>query len=197
MATIGQRIRQRRKEIKMSQEELAIKLKYSSRTSVSKIERGDRQVPIQKVAEFADVLGTTTAWLMGWKTEEEKAMQDVLPLTEKKIVLEDGSEMKVGMPILGNITADFVFAVKDDAMVNAKIGQGDIAFIRKANVPNGGIGLVSVKGKTTIRRIFRDEENHKLILSAENPNFPPLFFANNELKDVAVVGRVVAVLIEI
>ena len=44
--TIGQRIKQRREELQMSQEELATKLGFKSRSSVNKIEL-DKQAPRQ------------------------------------------------------------------------------------------------------------------------------------------------------
>lgn len=197
MSSMGERIKQRRKELKISQEELSSKLGFESRSSISKIEKGFRRVPINRVDDFADALQTTTAWIMGWESQTEQGMTDTTPVVGRKFVSENGSFVEVGIPILNDITADFAFKVKDDSMINAKLGKGDIAFIRKTVIENGDIALVTVKGSNIIRRVFNDDAEHKMILTAENPKYPPQMFINNEFKDIAVLGKVVAVLSEI
>lgn len=68
---IGDRIKLRREELGMSQEELAKKVGYKSRSSVNKIEIDGRGLPQKKIALFAKALQTTPAYLMGWESEEE------------------------------------------------------------------------------------------------------------------------------
>lgn len=63
--TIGDRMRARRLELGLSQEEVAIKLGYKSRSSVNKMENS-RTLPINKVERAAIVLECTPAYLMGW-----------------------------------------------------------------------------------------------------------------------------------
>lgn len=70
--TIGERIKQRRTELGLSQEEVANKLGYKSRTSVFKVEQGITDLPLSKVKEFAKVLKTSPSYLMGWAEEENK-----------------------------------------------------------------------------------------------------------------------------
>ena len=91
MKTIGQRIRDRRKELDMSQEELAAKLGYKHKSSIGKIENGQQDIVQSKVVEIAHALDTTVAFLMGWEEEEvlrqlaaNKAFHDELdPLIEQ------------------------------------------------------------------------------------------------------------------
>lgn len=71
--SIGKRIRQRRENLKMSQDELAQLLGYKSRSSVAKIEKDGRGLPQNKIAEIAKHLHTTPAYIMGWEHEEEQA----------------------------------------------------------------------------------------------------------------------------
>ena len=54
-----------------TQEELAKLLDFSSKSSISNIERG-RDLPIDKVSIIAKTLGTTEAYLMGWERDPEK-----------------------------------------------------------------------------------------------------------------------------
>ena len=64
--TIGDRIKQRRMELGMSQEELAHKLGYKSRSSVNKIELGGQNLTQKKIKKIADALDTTPDYIMGW-----------------------------------------------------------------------------------------------------------------------------------
>jgi transcriptional regulator with XRE-family HTH domain len=64
--TLGERVKLRRKELGMSQEELALKAGYASRTSVNKIELGKQNPPVSVIPALAAALHTTPAQLMGW-----------------------------------------------------------------------------------------------------------------------------------
>lgn len=68
--TVGQRIAARRKELKMTQEELAKKLGYKSRSSVNKIELEWAEVPLSKIEKVAAALDCDAGYLMGWSEEK-------------------------------------------------------------------------------------------------------------------------------
>lgn len=63
----GERIKLQRAVLGMSQTELAKKLGYSEKSAISKIENGQTEPPVSKVQQFADVLQTSVAYLMGWR----------------------------------------------------------------------------------------------------------------------------------
>lgn len=71
--TLGEKVKLKREELNLSQEELAEKMNYKSKTSIHKIEVGITDLPLSKVKELAAVLKTTPAYLMGW--EEEKTQE--------------------------------------------------------------------------------------------------------------------------
>ena len=71
MPEIGKRIRTRREELGITQEELASKLGYKSKTTIAKIENGTNDIVQSKVIEFAQALDTTPAYLMGWTQYNE------------------------------------------------------------------------------------------------------------------------------
>ena len=75
---IGERIKKRRLDLKLSQEEIAQSLGYTSRSSISKIESGKNDIPHSKVADFAEALQTTPVYLMGLsdKPESFKSVED-------------------------------------------------------------------------------------------------------------------------
>ena len=67
---IGDRIRLRRTELKWSQRELADKMGYNHST-ITRIETGKIDISQSRVVQFAEVLGVSIAYLMGWEEDEE------------------------------------------------------------------------------------------------------------------------------
>ena len=63
---VGERIKQKRLELNMSQDELAKKVGYKSRSSINKIETM-RDLPLKKVTKMARALGCSESYLMGWE----------------------------------------------------------------------------------------------------------------------------------
>lgn len=66
MSTIGNRIRKRREELGLSQDELGKRIGYKSRSSINKIELGHRNLTQSKIKAIADALETTPSYIMGW-----------------------------------------------------------------------------------------------------------------------------------
>lgn len=82
--TIGERIKARRDELGMSQEELAHKIGYKSKTSINKIELCIQELRQSKIKQIADALQTTPAYIMGWKeTEEDQQLKKCRELFKK------------------------------------------------------------------------------------------------------------------
>ncbi len=69
MPDIGKRIKAKRIELGMTQEDLANKLGYKSKTTIAKIENGTNDITQSRVVDFANVLNTTPAYLMGWNNK--------------------------------------------------------------------------------------------------------------------------------
>lgn len=84
--TVGERIKQRRLELEMTQDELAKKLGYASRVSVNKYELG-RTMPLDRLEKFAEVLQCSPSFLMGWdegeQTDKEKLIDIFNELSEE------------------------------------------------------------------------------------------------------------------
>lgn len=69
---IGLRIRRLRLLKAMTQDDLAKKVGYTSRSSINKIEKGMVDLPRSKIVELAEALDTTASYLMGWEEEPKK-----------------------------------------------------------------------------------------------------------------------------
>ena len=70
MEQLYKNIKNRREELGMSQNELAAKIGYTTRSSVNKIEKGLVNLPYQKIVLFAHALQTTPSELTGWSRSE-------------------------------------------------------------------------------------------------------------------------------
>lgn len=69
---IGDRIKYRREQLGMSQDELARRLGYKSRSSINKIEKDASGLPQTKIVAIANVLQTTPSYIMGWQEVQKK-----------------------------------------------------------------------------------------------------------------------------
>ncbi|MBQ7792811.1 MAG: helix-turn-helix domain-containing protein [Clostridia bacterium] len=91
------RIRSRREELGMSQDELAKKLGYKSRSSINKIEMGINDVTQSKIVAFADALSVSPGYLMGWEG-------DAAPVKTVAPALTDDT---VTFPVVGDVAAGY------------------------------------------------------------------------------------------
>lgn len=80
--SIGQRIKSRREELGMSQEDLAHKIGYKSKSSINKIELDIQQLRQSKIKQIADALETTTDYIMGWSEKEKGETQEQHTVTD-------------------------------------------------------------------------------------------------------------------
>lgn len=75
----GERVRARRIELGLSQEELAKSLGYTSRSTINKIENGTNDVVQTKVVDFARALDTTIPYLMAWDENSDIYKDQLVP----------------------------------------------------------------------------------------------------------------------
>ena len=89
MATynIGEIIKKRREELGMSQDELAKKLGYKSRSSIYKIEIGENDIPHSKIDSFAAALKVSHGYLLGW---DDNVSQTTIGFDDEIIDLDTG-----------------------------------------------------------------------------------------------------------
>ena len=75
-------------------------------------------------------------------------------------------------------------------MVNARIHDGDIVYIRQQPmVNNGEIAAVLIGEEATLKRVYASPNT--LILQAANPNYEPMVFAGEQLESVRILGKAV------
>lgn len=90
-----------------------------------------------------------------------------------------------------DIHADFALRCRGDSMINARIFDGDLVYIREQpTVENGQIAAVYVEDETTLKKV-KFYSDH-IILQAENPAFPPIYLYKEEMNSLRILGLAVA-----
>ena len=84
--TIYDRIRELRISHNMSQDDLARAMGYKDRSMITKIESGKVDISRTKIMEFARILNTTPAYLMGWADELEENIGATAQTSESRII---------------------------------------------------------------------------------------------------------------
>ena len=194
------RIRIRREALGMSQEELAFKLGYESRSSINKIELGKADISQSKIKAFADALDTTVAYLMGWDVPEQPIPPGFEPLPKMSLVPRVGA-IACGEPILAeqNIEtydkipedwrADFTLVCEGDSM-EPRVKDGDVVAIRtQPTVENGEIAAVRIDGEAALKHVYHYPD--RLVLQPENPAFPPIVLVGEEINRAVIEGKAV------
>lgn len=105
---IGNRVRLLREELRMSQDELATRLGYKSRSSINKIELGQRNLTQSKIKALADALGVTPAYIMGWTDPLDVVDPDQLA----EIIMTD-AVMTAHIQTLNGLTPEHKYQVYD------------------------------------------------------------------------------------
>ena len=76
-ANLGEMVYQLRQRAGLTQEELAFKVGYKTKSAINKIEQGTRDIPQKKIVAFANALNVAPAALMGWEQAESESSESV------------------------------------------------------------------------------------------------------------------------
>jgi len=104
MANVGKNIAAARKRVGMTQEELAVRVGYKTKSAINKIELGIRDLPQKKIAAFADALGVTPGHLMGWDEKPAEELQGMGAMAAE--VLMDPAALEVMQKYMAMSQAD-------------------------------------------------------------------------------------------
>ncbi len=201
MSVLSTRIRLRREELGMSQEELASRMGYRSKSSITKIEKGINDIPQNKLEDFAAALETSTAWLLGLENGggvipegfETMPRMARVPLVGSiacgtPITAEQNIERYIGVP--ADWHADFALTCHGDSMAPT-IQAGDIVCIRRQpEVEQGEIAAVRIGEEATLKHFHR--QGDAVVLLADNAAVcPPMIYAGPQLAELQIEGRAV------
>lgn len=196
----GENLRRLREDRGLNQTELA-EILGTTKQSVNRYEKKLREPNIKTASEFAKRLGVPLHVLTGEDTFPSLP-DNILPMPNMKKVPLLGT-IACGEPILAaeniedmvnmpeNVDADFALRCKGESMINARIFDGDIVYIKQCpTVANGTIAAVLIGDEATLKRVRLSED--RIILMPENNAFDPLVFIGEEMNTVRILGKAVA-----
>lgn len=197
---IGERIKSRREELGLTQQQLADRLGYKSKSAINKIELGVNDIAQKRIVDFAKALNTSIEYLldMDKKDSEEKPQPVRIPVLGRiaaGIPLEmiedvvDWEEIDAETAKLGPI---FALKVEGHSM-EPRILDGDVVIIhQQEDAESGDIVIASVNGDdATCKRLRKFKDGIELV--PNNPAYAPMFFSNQEIvsKPVRIIGKVI------
>lgn len=167
-----------------------------------KVEPGQEKLTILGLA-----LDVNETWLMGYdvsssRDDTTQSVKNIIPIPEMRKVPLIGT-IACGAPILAaehieeyidiprHINADFALICKGDSMINARIFDGDIVYIRQQDtVDNGEIAAVLIEGEATLKRVQMFEDH--ISLEPDNPQYRPLVYWGEEMNNLRILGKAMA-----
>lgn len=189
----NQIIKQRKKQLHLKIEDI-MAATGASRPSVCRWLSGEtKKISPEKLQKLADVLQTSPDHLLG---------QDHLS-TKKPIlgIVKAGYNMYAEENILGyedvseaeSRQGDFYLRVSGDSMVNARICDGDLLYVKACNdVESGQIAIILIGNEeATVKRVIK--KDHLIILEAANPNIENRYFNEKDIEElpIRIIGRVI------
>lgn len=204
MENIKDIIRNRRKELGLTLLDVAKSCNVSEAT-VSRWESGDiGDMKRSRILSLSKVLKIPTSVIVGDYEEEKINTYNNLYKLSKQSLPMLGS-IACGVPIYADeeresyvmcgtdIKADFCLRCQGDSMINARINDGDIVFIRKQDaVNNGDIAAVIIEDEATLKRFFYYKEQGMAILRAENPKYKDIVITGEQLNSITIIGKAIA-----
>ena len=184
-----------RKDLKLTQEELATKLGFS-RTAISAWEIGRNQPPYEDVKKIANFFNVSVDYLLGADVPKDKRLLPVLGtvkagynyLAEENIIDYIEPSMTISDP-----ANYFGLVVKGDSMAPL-FDEGDYLIVHKTDgdFNTGDIGIVLINGdEATVKKLVKTETG--IELQAFNPYYPAKKYTYEEMQNlpVKVIGVVV------
>ena len=196
-----EKLKELRKAKGLTQQQIATVLNVD-KTRVSKWENGICDPPQYQLVKLANLLEVSVDSLLG-NTSCYGPIPNISAVAKRKIpylgeiacgkpVFAD-EEKGVYFDVCSDLKIDFCLKAKGDSMINARIQDGDIVFIREQSmVNNGEIGAVIIGDEATLKRVYYYPEQNRLMLQAENPAYAPLFYEGTELENIHILGKAVA-----
>lgn len=186
---IGEMIKKRREQLGMSQDELAKKLGYKSRSSINKMELGLQDVPQRKVKDFAKVLSVSIGYLL--EDDQKQINDNLIPIysalscgtgTWVDEIPDDYVSVPESMRFSGRAFANFA----DGDSMTPKIRNGDLLIFQETpQIPSGSVGSFSLNGAYYCKRLKRLPDGSYWLFS-DNPEYDPIPITKND--DFRVLG---------
>ncbi len=196
---LGENIKQARMKAQISQDELAKRLGYKSRSTIAKIESGENDLTQKKVAAFAKALNVSIDFLMDGNGNENNSQGVRIPVLGRIVAgipleaieeIEDYEEIPRKMAASGEF---FALRIKGRSM-EPKLTEGDIVIVRKQeDVDSGDTAIVLVNGDEATVKQIKKTETGIMLIGFNVEVYQPHFYSNEQIEalPVRIIGKVV------
>ena len=180
---------------------LAREAGVSKNTVYSIIKRDNDKVDPAILTRLAHALGVPLSSLYGAE-EPLPSHPDILAVTTQRVPML--GSIACGEPIYaepvvygraddGAPPFDFALRCRGDSMIDARIYDGDVVFIRRQDdVDDGAIAAVMIDDEATLKRVYRLADG-RIELRAANARYAPIILGGeNETRSIRILGRAVA-----
>lgn len=196
---VGEYIKKLRTEAGYSQEQLGFLLGVQ-RAAVQKWECGKVQnLKRETIKKLADIFEVSPSSFIDSDTYPD--VDNILSIPKfnripllgtiacgEPILAQENIDGEVDIP--EQIHADFALRCKGDSMIDARICDGDIVYIRQQPiVDNGQIAAVLIGDEATLKKVYISEG--ALTLMACNTNYAPMVFSGDKLNEIRILGKAV------
>ena len=196
------RMKELRTERNISMKEAARLLNLPYTTYVN-YEKALREPNSETLIDIANFYNTSIDYLLCKTDSRDGSLApNILPLPQmhavpllgtiacgEPILAEENVEGFLAMP--DHIHADFALRCKGDSMINARIFDGDIVYIRQqVEVEDGEIAAVLIDNEATLKRVHLYPDH--ISLEPENPQYRPIVKWGEEMSNVRILGKAVA-----
>ncbi len=173
-----------------------------AKSTVSMYENGRREPGLETIEAIADIFNVDFNMLVGSKANGSVFdIPNVVSLPKTKSVPLLGN-IACGEPILAeenvtdyikvdvDINVDFVLRCKGDSMINARIFDGDMVYIRQqSDVDDGDIAAVLIGEEATLKKVYKHK--NKIVLRPCNPLYDDIIYSYDELNNVRILGKAI------
>lgn len=184
-------------EQNMSMSELARRVGIA-KSAISRYFNGTRELPLNRIGDFASALHTSPNFLLGMEEEPPKPQGIKIPVLGTVAAgipisaVEDILDYEEIPQSWQNQGEFFALKIKGDSM-QPKMDEGDVVIVRQqSDANNGDTVIVLVNGDDATCKKLQKTDNGIMLVST-NPNYLPMFFTNEEIvtKPVVILGKVV------
>lgn len=176
-------------------------------TTYVNYEKGTREPNSEVLIMIATYFGVSVDYLIGRsesRLPENIIANNLIPL-KQIIKIPIIGRIACGKPLLAeqnyegftycpdNVKADFVLKCQGDSMIDANIQDGDLVFIEESPVvENGEIAAVVIGEEATLKKVYY--QNDTITLLPANSAYAPMVYHKEEINDIRICGKAVAVL---
>lgn len=199
---IGNNIRKARELKGLTQDELAKRMGYKSRSTIARIENGDNDVSQSKLKKFAEILDVSIDFLLDDGKDKASASRPKgvripvlgnvaagIPITAITDV-EDWEEIPEKLASSGTY---FALRIKGQSM-EPRIKDGDVVIVKQqSDVDTGDVAIVLVNGDEATVKEIKKLDTGIMLIGWNTAVYSPRFYSAKDIKSlpVRIIGKVV------